>query len=133
MPPNGKKKQRVILWNSQKSLPGSSHDFWVKKYSYPKLFLGEDLDYGYRQGTVKAMGQKLYTLPAGDKLLEIGLEQHIIAAVVNNNMIEQIGAADALAETGKGTTNYIIALGIVETVALFVMVFLMGQIGVFTG
>ena len=41
------------------------------------------------------------------------------------------GACDALAETGKGTTNYIIALGIVETVALFVMVFLMGQIKVF--
>lgn len=43
------------------------------------------------------------------------------------------GACDSLAETGKGTTNYIIALGIVETVALFVMVFLMGQVGVFTG
>ena len=43
------------------------------------------------------------------------------------------GACDSLAETGKGTTNYIIALGIVETVALFVMVFLMGQIAVFTG
>ncbi len=43
------------------------------------------------------------------------------------------GACDSLAETGKGTTNYIIALGIVETVALFVMVFLMGQIQVFTG
>ena len=43
------------------------------------------------------------------------------------------GACDSLAETGKGATNYIIALGIVETVALFVMVFLMGQISVFTG
>ncbi len=43
------------------------------------------------------------------------------------------GACDSLAETGKGTTNYIIALGIVETVALFVMVFLMGQIKVFAG
>ncbi|MBD3426921.1 MAG: V-type ATP synthase subunit K [Candidatus Omnitrophica bacterium] len=35
------------------------------------------------------------------------------------------GAADALAETGKGFGNYIMVLGIVETVALFVMVFVM--------
>ena len=35
------------------------------------------------------------------------------------------GAADALGETGKGTANYFIVLGIVETVALFVMVFLL--------
>ncbi|MCF7933311.1 MAG: V-type ATP synthase subunit K [Spirochaetia bacterium] len=34
-------------------------------------------------------------------------------------------AADALAETGKGTANYFMVIGIVETVALFVMVFLM--------
>jgi V/A-type H+-transporting ATPase subunit K len=39
-----------------------------------------------------------------------------------------IGAAasDALAETGKGFGNYLMALGIIETVALFVMVFLNG-------
>lgn len=36
------------------------------------------------------------------------------------------GAADALAETGKGFANYMIVLGIIETVALFVMAFLMG-------
>jgi V/A-type H+-transporting ATPase subunit K len=35
-------------------------------------------------------------------------------------------ASDALGETGKGFLNYIIVLGIVESVALFVMVFLMG-------
>jgi V/A-type H+-transporting ATPase subunit K len=34
-------------------------------------------------------------------------------------------AADALAETGKGFGNYIMVVGIVETVALFVMVFCM--------
>ena len=34
-------------------------------------------------------------------------------------------AADALAETGKGFGNYIMVLGIIETVALFVMVFTM--------
>ena len=37
-------------------------------------------------------------------------------------------ASDALAETGKGFANYIIVLGLIETVALFVMVFLMGII-----
>jgi V/A-type H+-transporting ATPase subunit K len=33
-------------------------------------------------------------------------------------------AADAYAETGKGFGNYIMVLGVIETVALFVMVFL---------
>jgi len=42
------------------------------------------------------------------------------------------GACDALAETGKGTGNYILALGIIESVALFVMVFLLIQIGPLT-
>jgi V/A-type H+/Na+-transporting ATPase subunit K len=42
-------------------------------------------------------------------------------------------AADALAETGKGFVNYMVVLGIVETVALFVMVFLMGKIGAVAG
>ncbi|MBM4163194.1 MAG: V-type ATP synthase subunit K [Lentisphaerae bacterium] len=32
-------------------------------------------------------------------------------------------AADAQAETGQGFTNYLAALGIIETVAIFVMVF----------
>ena len=35
------------------------------------------------------------------------------------------GASVALAETGKGFGNYLMALGVIETVALFVMVFLM--------
>lgn len=42
-------------------------------------------------------------------------------------------ASDAFAETGKGFTNYLIVLGVVETVALFVMVFLMSIIGKFVG
>lgn len=33
------------------------------------------------------------------------------------------GACDAFAETGQGFVNYIIALGIVETVAIFAMLF----------
>lgn len=33
-------------------------------------------------------------------------------------------AADAFAETGQGFTNYLIALGIIESVAIFVMAFI---------
>jgi V/A-type H+-transporting ATPase subunit K len=38
-------------------------------------------------------------------------------------------ASDAFAETGKGFSNYILVVGLVETVALFVMVFLMLLLG----
>lgn len=38
-------------------------------------------------------------------------------------------ASDALAETGKGFGNYLMVLGLIETVALFVMVFLLGVVG----
>ncbi len=38
-------------------------------------------------------------------------------------------AADAMAETGKGFGNYLMVLGIIETVALFVMVFIMMAAG----
>ena len=38
-------------------------------------------------------------------------------------------AADALGETGKGFGNYIIVIGIIETVALFVMAFSLGLLG----
>jgi len=38
-------------------------------------------------------------------------------------------AADAMAETGKGFGNYLMVLGIIETVALFVMVFIMTAAG----
>lgn len=38
-------------------------------------------------------------------------------------------AADAACETGKGDPKYIIALGIIETVALFVMVFTILALG----
>ena len=43
------------------------------------------------------------------------------------------GACDALAETGKGFTNYLMALGIIETCAIFVMAFaivLLTKVGV---
>src|SRR3989338_786095 len=38
-------------------------------------------------------------------------------------------AADAMGETGKGFGNYIIVLGIIETVALFIMAFTLGILG----
>jgi V/A-type H+-transporting ATPase subunit K len=34
-------------------------------------------------------------------------------------------AADAFAETGQGFTHYLMALGIIESVAIFVMVFIL--------
>ena len=39
------------------------------------------------------------------------------------------GACDAQAETGQGFANYVIALGIVETVAIFMMVFTLIALG----
>jgi V/A-type H+-transporting ATPase subunit K len=39
------------------------------------------------------------------------------------------GGSDALASTGEGFTNYLAALGIIETVAIFVMVFTMLGLG----
>jgi len=41
-------------------------------------------------------------------------------------------ASDAMAETGKGFGNYLMVLGVIETVALFVMVFILMVIGKFT-
>ena len=38
-------------------------------------------------------------------------------------------ASDALAETGKGFGNYLMVLGVIETVALFVMVFILMAVG----
>ena len=43
------------------------------------------------------------------------------------------GACDAQAETGEGFSNYLIALGIIETTALFAMVFGKMLLGAFTG
>ena len=38
-------------------------------------------------------------------------------------------ASDSLAETGKGFGNYVMVIGLIETVALLAMVFLMGAVG----
>ncbi|MHC1693394.1 MAG: V-type ATP synthase subunit K [Sphaerochaetaceae bacterium] len=50
--------------------------------------------------------------------LAIGMSAYIQGKVA-------AAASDSLAETGKGTANYFIVIGIVETVALFSLVFLM--------
>jgi len=52
-----------------------------------------------------------------------------IAMGVSAWMQGRAGAAgaDALAETGEGFANYLMTLGVVETVALFVMVFIMSM------
>ncbi|MFA7706304.1 MAG: V-type ATP synthase subunit K, partial [Candidatus Omnitrophota bacterium] len=42
-------------------------------------------------------------------------------------------ACDAMGETGKGFGNYLAVLGIVETVALFVMVFTLIVLGKLAG
>lgn len=80
------------------------------------------------------MGKIGAAAAAGHPLLGIGLFGGLgmgVSALMQGKAAA--GACDSLAETGKGTTNYIIALGIIETVALFVMVFLMGQVKTFTG
>ncbi len=43
------------------------------------------------------------------------------------------GAVDAFAETGKGFTNYVLVLGVIESVALLTMVFLMTMINTMAG
>jgi V/A-type H+-transporting ATPase subunit K len=42
-------------------------------------------------------------------------------------------AADAMGESEKGFTNYIAALGIIESVAIFIMVFMLGMVGKVVG
>ena len=42
-------------------------------------------------------------------------------------------ASDALGETGKGFGNYIVVIGVIETVALFVMAFALGLLGRLAG
>lgn len=76
---------------------------------------------------VNAINQGSYLLMAGVLSgLAIGMSAW---------MQGEIGAAaaDAMAETGKGFGNYLIALGIAETVALFVMVFIMMGMGRIAG
>jgi len=66
----------------------------------------------------------------GIHLLGVGLFGGL-AIGLSSYMQGKIGASasDALGETGKGFGQYIMAMGMAETVALFAMVFLMGVVG----
>ncbi len=61
-------------------------------------------------------------------LLGIGIAGLAIGASALFQGKAAAGACDAYGETRQGFVNYIIALGIVETVALFVMVFALIQL-----
>lgn len=80
------------------------------------------------------MGAIAKAAAAGHPLLGIGIFGGLgmgVSAMMQGKAAA--GACDALGETGKGLANYFIALGIVETVAIFVMVFLLIQAGQFAG
>ncbi len=67
--------------------------------------------------------EKFPTPPSGIALCLIGLFAGLgiaLSAVFQGRVAG--AAADAHAETGKGFTNYLSVLGIIETVAIFVMV-----------
>ena len=57
----------------------------------------------------------------------LALQVENIAGKINTELytsyISAAAAADAFAETGKGFANQLMALGIVETVAIFVLAF----------
>ncbi len=62
-------------------------------------------------------------------LLEVGLFGGIaIGASAYMQGAAAAAASDALAETGKGFGNYVMVIGLIETVALFAMVFLRGVV-----
>jgi V/A-type H+-transporting ATPase subunit K len=83
--------------------------------------------------------QTIYGMIVMNKIAEVGAEGGYLWAIgllsgiamgFSALMQGKAGAvaADAMGETGKGFGNYIVVLGIVETVALFVMAFSMGLI-----
>ena len=74
--------------------------------------------------------QKLMATPASadNFLLRLAAGLFGGAAIAMSSYFQGKGgaaASDALGETGKGLANYFIVLGITETVALFVMVFML--------
>ncbi len=84
--------------------------------------------------------QTIYAMIVMTKIAEVAAKGHYlwsygilcgIAMGLSALMQGRAGAAaaDAMGETGKGFGNYIVVLGIVETVALFVMAFSMGILG----
>ena len=76
------------------------------------------------------MNAKTAVAGAGIPLLVLGIFAGIgigLSAVFQGRAAA--AACDAQAETGQGLTNYISALGIVETVSIFVMVFTLIALG----
>ncbi|MBN1270617.1 MAG: V-type ATP synthase subunit K [Kiritimatiellae bacterium] len=68
--------------------------------------------------------------PAGTTLWPVMLAAGVIGGIALGvsawyQGIAGAAGADALAETGQGFVNYMMTLGIIETVALFVMAFIM--------
>jgi len=89
------------------------------------------------------LSQTIYGMIVMNALLELAKKGQFmwsagilcgIAMGVSAWMQGKAGAAasDAMAETGKGFGNYLMVLGVIETVALFVMVFILMAIGKFT-
>lgn len=86
------------------------------------------------------LSQTIYGMIVMNALLELAKKgQYMWAAGVLSGiamglsawMQGRAGAAasDAMAETGKGFGNYLMVLGVIETVALFVMVFILMAAG----
>ena len=75
------------------------------------------------------MNQMLASDATGYKLLGMGIFGGLaMGASAYAQGKAGAGAADAMGETGKGFVNYLMVLGVIETVALFAMVFLMGAL-----
>jgi V/A-type H+-transporting ATPase subunit K len=75
------------------------------------------------------MNQMLGSSAEGYKLLGMGIFGGLaMGASAYAQGKAGAGAADAMGETGKGFVNYLMVLGVIETVALFAMVFLMGAL-----
>ena len=68
------------------------------------------------------------TILDGNQLFAFGIGSGLaIGAVAITQAMCSAAAADAYAETGKGFGNYLMVIGIAETVSLFAMVFTMLQ------
>jgi len=86
------------------------------------------------------LSQTIYGMIVMNTLLELAKKgQYMWAAGILGGMAMGLSAwmqgkagasaADAMGETGKGFGNYLMVLGIIETVALFVMVFILMAAG----
>ena len=76
------------------------------------------------------MNKMVETVNKGNYLLPIGIFCGVgmgLSAYIQGKVAAV--ACDAMGETGKGFGNYIVVLGIIETVALFIMAFTLGLLG----